>query len=668
MTIGLNISGGEFGGTGGVHNQQYHYPTFSELKFYKDKGVDLVRLPFSWERMQDNLGGSLDTNGDLKLLKQVLVDAASLGMDIIIDNHNYGRFNGVALGASGGPTAAQFADFWRKMAIELKDYPALVGYDLMNEPNNMPSSTIWKESAQAATNAIRTVDTTNTIIIEGDNWSGAYSWASSSNAKLIINDPANNIVYQAHQYLDRNNSGTYSGSYDQEGAYANAGVDRLKPFVDWLNANGLKGMIGEFGVPSNDARWLVAQKNMLDYMKANNLDGTAWAGGAWWPTNYSMFTAAPGQADSAFGDLLEGYYGQFGGFGTATRTGTTPPPPAAGTPSVAVNDVAVSENAGSATFTITRSGDLSKASSVNYSTANNTAIAGSDYNTISGVANFAAGEAAKNVTVQINNDTTVESNETFMIKLSGGTNVTVADDTGTATINNDDGSSTTSPTASPSGFPTAPTISGTEGNDYINTDWSREDHVDAKGGDDFIIGVGSKDYINGGTGTDTISYHWSGAHVDVDLTRATQANGDANGDVLVNIENVTGSGGNDRLAGNDSANVINGLGGQDVLSGRGGNDRFVFDSVSHANGDTVTDFTTGDQLDFHAMDANSNVSGDQAFTWLDTGGFTGSAGQLREYDRDGAHYVAGDVNGDGVADFTIKISGNTNLSSGDFMF
>jgi chitinase len=428
-------------------------------------------------------------------------------------------------------------------------------------------------------------------------------------------------------------------------------------------------MIGEFGVPSNDGRWLDAQKNMLNYMNANSLHATAWSGGAWWPTDYAMFTAAPGKTDSAFENLLEGYDNQFSGFGTGTGL-TLPPPvsptPVTGTPTVSVNDLAVSENAGSATFTIARSGDLSKASSVNYSTANGSAGAGTDFTYASGTISFAAGEAMKTVTVGITNDTIVEGNETFSLNLSGGTNVTIADGSGTATINNDDGGSTTIRSV-PAGFPTGPTIWGGDGNDTINADWSRVDYVDAKGGDDLIIGVGSKDYIDGGTGNDTVSYHWSGAFVDVDLMRATQANGDANGDVLTNIENLTGSGKNDRLAGDDLANIINGLGGRDVLSGRGGNDRFVFDSAANASGDTVTDFTSGDQLDFRLMDANSNAAGDQAFTWLDTGAFTGSAGQLRQYDVRGLRYVAGDVNGDGIADFTIELAGNVNLKFADIL-
>ena len=774
-TIGLNIAGGEFGGTAGTHNREYHYPTLAELQFYKSHGVDLIRVPFRWERVQEALDGPLDLAGDLALIKQVLVNAAALGMDVILDNHNYGRYKGVALGAAGGPTAAQFADFWQKMAAELKDYPALLGYDLMNEPHGMPTSTIWKESAQAATDAIRAVDMDRIIYVEGTGWSGAHSWLKF-NSDLIINDPANKIVYQAHQYFDDDNSGTYNETYDGENAYPMVGVDRLEPFVEWLKANNLKGMIGEFGVPSNDPRWLEVQKNTLDYMQANGLDGTAWGGGTWWGTTYSMYTAKPGQADSAYMDLLDQYFNEYkdvfgatpslalhtvaptvsvsdvttgendgvmvftiarsgdlsgassvsyatangtavsgsdytGATGTitfaagqATATVTVPitndtlvespesfylhltggsnvtiargsglgtinsddaaPPPPPVAPTVAVNDVAISEGGGTLVFTVARSGDLSTSSSVNYGTANGTATAGSDYIAATGTVTFAAGQATATVTVQVTNDTLIENPETLFLNLTGGTNVTISDRQGVGTINSGD----TATTPSPAGFPTRPTISGTDGNNNINARASTVDYVDAKGGDDVITGVGGRDYIDGGTGIDTISYHWSGAYVEVDLMRATQRNGDASGDVLVNIENVTGSARNDLIRGDNSANVLNGLGGQDTLTGRGGSDRFVFDSAVNANRDVVTDFASGDKLDFGLIDANANLVGNQAFSWLDTGAFTGTAGQLREYNQNGKHFVAGDTNGDRVADFIIEVAGKTDLTSADILF
>jgi hypothetical protein len=75
---------------------------------------------------------------------------------------------------------------------------------------------------------------------------------------------------------------------------------------------------------------------------------------------------------------------------------------------------------------------------VAWATANGTATAGSDYAAGSGTVNFGVGESTKTVTVQVNGDTTVESNETFNVNLTGPTGATIADSQGVGTIVNDD--------------------------------------------------------------------------------------------------------------------------------------------------------------------------------------------------------------------------------------
>jgi len=55
---------------------------------------------------------------------------------------------------------------------------------------------------------------------------------------------------------------------------------------------------------------------------------------------------------------------------------------------------------------------------VNYATADDTARAGSDYQTISGTLTFSPGETAKTVNILINGDTTFEPNETFFLNLN----------------------------------------------------------------------------------------------------------------------------------------------------------------------------------------------------------------------------------------------------------
>ena len=75
---------------------------------------------------------------------------------------------------------------------------------------------------------------------------------------------------------------------------------------------------------------------------------------------------------------------------------------------------------------------------VNYATANGTAIAGADYQAASGTLTFSPGQTLKSVTVPVSGDTLVELNETFSVNLSGAQNATILDSQGVATITNDD--------------------------------------------------------------------------------------------------------------------------------------------------------------------------------------------------------------------------------------
>jgi T1SS-143 domain-containing protein len=105
-------------------------------------------------------------------------------------------------------------------------------------------------------------------------------------------------------------------------------------------------------------------------------------------------------------------------------------------PKISINDVTVNEAAGTATFTVSLSDSASSNVTVQYSTSNGTATAGSDYTARAlTTLTFAPGETSKTVTVNITNDTTVESNEAFNVNLSNpSSNATIADAVGVATI------------------------------------------------------------------------------------------------------------------------------------------------------------------------------------------------------------------------------------------
>ena len=93
-------------------------------------------------------------------------------------------------------------------------------------------------------------------------------------------------------------------------------------------------------------------------------------------------------------------------------------------------------------------------------------------------------------------------------------------------------------------------------------------NLDGSGGNDVLLGGAGADTLVGGLGTDTADYSTSTAGVKVDLADSdNNAGGDAAGDRLVTVENVTGSNLNDTLSGDDNGNILSGGKGNDSLVG-----------------------------------------------------------------------------------------------------
>ena len=119
----------------------------------------------------------------------------------------------------------------------------------------------------------------------------------------------------------------------------------------------------------------------------------------------------------------------------------------------------------------------------------------------------------------------------------------------------------------------ADTLEGNKGWDYLDGGIG-DDVLRGGAGDDYLYGGEGADTLNGGIGNDTADYWYSseGVTVDLDITTAQTSAGEADGDVLRNIENLRGSMFADILAGNDQDNILDGDEGNDVLYGQGGND------------------------------------------------------------------------------------------------
>ncbi len=81
--------------------------------------------------------------------------------------HNYDKYGTNLVGSTAVPVTA-FQDVWTQIATHYATETAVLGYDLMNEP--VGTGNTWWSTAQSAVNAIRLVDTTHYIIVEGDSW------------------------------------------------------------------------------------------------------------------------------------------------------------------------------------------------------------------------------------------------------------------------------------------------------------------------------------------------------------------------------------------------------------------------------------------------------------------------------------------------------------------
>jgi Ca2+-binding RTX toxin-like protein len=200
-------------------------------------------------------------------------------------------------------------------------------------------------------------------------------------------------------------------------------------------------------------------------------------------------------------------------------------------------------------------------------------------------------------------------------------------------------------------------------------------------GNDTLLGGDGNDVLNGGAGIDTASYYGASTGVTVNLgVTALQDTTGAGLDQIKQVENLTGSGYGDTLTGNSSVNTIDGAAGNDTLAGGAGADQlaggagadtFVYYALSDTKtgigkGDHILDFNAaqGDHIDLSYLDAITGGT-DDGFTFTDH--FSHSSGELIVTVTADGSVVAGDVNGDGHADFAILVTSAAPLTAADFI-
>jgi endoglucanase len=182
----------------------------------------------------------------------------------------------VLIGTPGGIAASAFGDFWRRMALVFLNQPKVM-FGLMNEPSEQ-TAVQWHDVAVTAVAAIRSTGATNKIMLQGTQYTGAYSWVSSGNAAAWAGFTDSNFAFELHQYLDSDSSGTSAD------CTVGRGYSTLTVATDWARTNGYELFLGEMGWGAN-AGCTTEANAFVGYM-TNNADvwlgWTYWAAGAGW--------------------------------------------------------------------------------------------------------------------------------------------------------------------------------------------------------------------------------------------------------------------------------------------------------------------------------------------------------------------------------------------------
>lgn len=305
---GVNLNGAEFSYTAipGLEGKDYGWPTHAEVDYFTGKGMNTFRVGFLWERMQAKAFGEL-TSSYVAKLDDLVAYATGKGAVVILNPHNFARYYGVSVGSATVPASA-FADLWKRLAARHAQNPRVI-FNLVNEPNGLPTEQ-WVKAANAAIAAIRGAGATNLVHVPGNAWTGAHSWNESwygtSNAKAMLDivDPANNSVFEVHQYLDAT-----SGGQTGDCVSKTVGRERLAGFVSWLRAHGKKGFVGEFA-GGNNATCNAAVTDMLNAMDeaSDVLVGWLWwAAGPRWNPSYAFSIEPKDGRDAPQMSLLTPY-------------------------------------------------------------------------------------------------------------------------------------------------------------------------------------------------------------------------------------------------------------------------------------------------------------------------------------------------------------------------
>lgn len=244
------------------HQFQENYITKEDIAYIRQTGMNSIRIPFHYKLFtHENFMGKNDPDRGFELLDRVIGWCKEEGLYVVLDMHDApGGQTGDNIDDSYGypwlfesaESQQQFNSIWRKIAEHYADEPAVLGYDLLNEPiahyfEDKDSLNTKLETVYInATKAIREVDGNHIVILGGAQWNTNFDVFQNPNFD-------SKIMYECHTY------------------WSDTTQQTIQKFVDFRTKTNLPMYMGETG--ENTDEWIGGFRRLLD---RNNIGWHFW--------------------------------------------------------------------------------------------------------------------------------------------------------------------------------------------------------------------------------------------------------------------------------------------------------------------------------------------------------------------------------------------------------
>ncbi len=233
------------------------YITEADIRFIKSTGFNTIRVPLHWKHFVTEGAPPRFEGEGYALIDRMIGWAKRAGLRVVMDMH----------AAPGGQTGINHDDgpgyplmfyvpahrkltiaLWRHLAERYKDEPAVLGYDILNEPVSPYHDTAYLNPRlepfyREATAAIRSVNPRHVVF-----WAGAQ-W--STNFEVFGPPPAGNIAFTYHKF------------------WSSTERDAIQAYLNFGNRHGVPLLLGESGELTDE--WTEA------FRRLHERHGVGWA-------------------------------------------------------------------------------------------------------------------------------------------------------------------------------------------------------------------------------------------------------------------------------------------------------------------------------------------------------------------------------------------------------